>query len=575
MAKVHNENKISDVLINLALTFLILLNSGVTILHAQRDSDAQPKLIIGIVVDQMRFDHLYKYENRYGDDGFKRLTKNGYSYKNAHYNYIPTVTAAGHASIYTGATPSMHGIIGNSWYDRKEKDYISNVIDYNEQVVGSQENSDFGMSPSRIMTNTFSDQMKLGSNFRSKVISVSLKDRGAVLPGGHTADAAYWHDWQTSPGFFVTSSYYMDTIPIWAAQFNNSGLANRMLDTIWSTLYPIEDYVLSAPDSNGYERVLGGKSGPVFPYDFRQMRIRYRQLGAEYQLLWVLPGGNTLVTEFAKQAVIHEGLGKDEDTDLLAISYSVPDVAGHTFGPQSVELEDIYLRLDQDISNLLKFLDVEIGEDNYTLFLTSDHGAIHVASYLYDNRLPTGLARIDYYQDTLAEYLTAKYGEGAWIENFSGEEIFLDQQLIFKSGIDLPTIQNDIAAFLSSLEGINIALSAYQLRSQNYEYGIRRIIQNGYNPARSGDVLITFNPGFISSSDPNVSITDIKGTTHGSGYAYDTHIPLVWYGKGIPPGYSVRKVNITDIASTICMMLNLQLPSGNQGLPLKELFLHK
>lgn len=549
-------------------TILLIVNCA--FLQGQSNTLKKPKLVVGIIVDLMRFDYLYKYEEKYGDGGFKKILKDGFNFKNAHYNYIPTVTAAGHASIYTGTTPSVHGIIGNNWFNRYENKTIGNVKDSSEKIVGSLKENDKGVSPKNLLSTTISDQLRLGSNFNSKVISISFKDRGAILPGGQTANAAYWHDWQTSPGYFVTSSFYMKSLPKWVTNFNKSNRSSNYLDTIWNTLYPISSYTESDADDNPHELILRGKTSPTFPYNFKTLRKTYREVGAEYQMLWISPNGNTLLTDFAIEAIKNEKLGIDNTTDLINISYSVPDVAGHTFGSQSVEVEDIYIRLDKDLENLIHYLDKNIGKGEYLLFLSSDHGAIPTASYLNKYKLPTGIANIKNYKDSLSNYLNTKYGKNSWIQNFDGENVYLNKKLIAKSNLQLQKIQQEVANYLIDFEGINTALTAFQLQNNEYTFGTKSKLQKGYHPKRSGDVLLEFAPGFVQS--PETDISKIKGTTHGSGYAYDTHVPVLWYGWRVPKGESVRKVSIIDIAPSLAMFLNLQLPSGSTGLPLTELF---
>lgn len=555
------------------LLILIILSS---IYHveawSQEGSSKKPKLVVGIVVDQMSFEQLYKYKDKYSDGGFVRLMRDGFNYKNTQYNYVPTVTAAGHSSVYTGTTPSTHGIIGNSWFQREENTGIGNVDDPIERTIGTTQESTTGVSPRNLLATTISDQIRLASNFRSKVISVSLKDRGAILPGGHLANGAYWHDWQNSPGYFVSSTYYMEKVPDWVNSFNKQEKSSAYLDITWNTLLPIDNYVESTTDNNSYERTLGGKVSPTFPYEFKTMRERYRSLNAEYQLIWVSPYGNTLLTEFALEAVKNENLGADKHTDMLNISYSVPDAVGHAFGPQSVEIQDIYLRLDRDIENLLKTLDQTVGSENYTLFLTSDHGAIPTASYLNDKRLPTGVAPITMYRDTLTDYLNKKHGRQNWIQHFDFEQLYLNRQIIRDRKLDLASVQQDAANFLATLKWIRLALTASDLQTQNYDDGLARKIQNGFHPKRSGDILLSFEPGIIMNVDPDIPVSQIKGTTHGSGYAYDSHVPLLWYGKNIPKGASVRQVSVIDIAPSLAMFVNVQLPSGSSGAVLEELF---
>jgi predicted AlkP superfamily pyrophosphatase or phosphodiesterase len=551
----------------LTLAFLLVLNGN--LLQSQSD---KPKLIVGVVIDQMRFDHLYKYQDRFSNGGFKRLLREGFNYKNTHFNYIPTVTAAGHASIYSGTTPSVHGIIGNTWYDRSTKQTITNIGDSNELIVGTDNINSYGASPGNLLTSTITDQIRMGSNFRAKVISVSLKDRGAILAGGHTANAAYWHDWKASPGYFVSSSYYMEELPDWVTSFNKLEKSDSYLTDSWSTLYPIDSYKMSAADDNNYERAIAGKISATFPYDYKSMRERYKEIDAEFQLIWVTPAGNSLLTDFAIEAIKSEKLGADEITDFINISYSVPDVMGHTFGPQSVEFEDMILRLDRDIENLLKSLDATVGTGNYSLFLTSDHGSVPVASYLADHKLPAGIANIKQYGVALLSHLNAKYGTNQWIENFEGESIYLNRDLIKQKKLSLSTVQREVADFMISLEEVTGALTASDLQTQSYGYGMNQMLQNGYHSKRSGDVLLVFKPGYVQNLDPRITMQRIKGTTHGSGYAYDTHVPMLWFGKSIPKGQSMRKVSVIDIAPSIAQMLNIQYPSGTTGEPLIELF---
>ncbi len=553
------------------VAFLCLSFLNANFSYGQSKELKKPKLIVGIVVDQMRSEQLYRYEKKYSEDGFKRILREGFNYKNTQYNYSPTVTAAGHSSIYSGTTPAIHGIVANSWYNRYKKQYVGSVEDTTVVLVGSKKKNNTGASPKQLLTTTISDQLRMGSNFRSKVISVSLKDRGAVLPGGHLANAAYWHDIETSPGYFVSSSYYMNKLPTWVSNFNALEKSSQYLDTIWNTLYPIEDYIESYGDNNSYEVVLGDKT-PTFPYNFKKLRKKYRERNIEYLMLGFTPAGNTLLTEFAMDAIKNENLGNDEDTDMLTISYSVTDKAGHIFGPNSVEVEDIYIRLDREIAELLKYLDKTVGTGEYTLFLTSDHGAVPIASYLNDIKIPTGVARIAKYKDRLNTYLNTKYGAGLWIQNFDDDHVFLNRTFISEKRIPLEDIQQDVASFLVNFEGISAALTAFHLQTKQYNSGLRERIQNGYHQKRSGDVILTFNSGVVQDDDSTIDVSLVKGTIHGSGYSYDTHVPLLWFGNSIPQGESVRKVSPIDVSSTLTMFLNLQLPSGNTGDPLKELF---
>ena len=551
--------------------FLILLVS-LSFFETKAQDDSNPKLVVGIIIDQMRANYLYKYQERYGEDGFKRLIRNGFNYKNANVNYIPSETAPGHASIYTGTTPSYHGIIGNSWFDSETNAVEGNVSDKLEKIVGSVNDNPYGVSPNKLMTSTITDELKKTSNFKSKVISVSIKDRGAILPGGKSADGVYWHDWESSPGYFVSSSFYMETLPNWVNKFNQLEKSDAYLNETWNTLYPIETYTLSTPDDNTYEPSLGGKISPTFPYNFKTMREKYRDKGSEFQLLWISPKGNTLLTEFAITAIQEEKLGKDKYTDFLNISYSVPDVIGHTFGPQSVEMEDIYLRLDNEIATLLKALDTKLGKENYTLFLTADHGAMENVSFLNNHKLDAAIARTTSDARNLEAFLDTKYGKASWITAVNGNNLYLNKVTIDEQKLTLPIIQKEAADYLMTLPEVSFALTADDLQTYVYEEGIRKTIQNGYHVKRSGDLIISYSSGTIIHPNSNIDIEMVNGTVHGSSYSYDTHVPLIWIGKGIKSGESVRAVNPIDIAPSLSMFLNIPLPSASQGNPLTELF---
>ena len=535
-------------------------------------SDTKPKLVVGVIIDQMRADYLYRYQSRYGEDGFKRLMRDGFNFKNTNVNYIPSETAPGHASIYTGTTPSYHGIIGNSWYDLETKAVIGNVADAEEKIIGSAVENPYGASPKHLMTSTITDELKKTSNFRSKVISVSIKDRAAILPGGKSADGAYWHDWETSPGYFVSSSFYMKNVPNWVNKFNKEGKSDAYLNETWNTLYPIETYTESASDDSAFEPSLAGKTSPTFPYDFKAMREVAKEKGSEYQLLWVSPKGNTLLTEFAIAALQEEKLGLDEDTDFLNISYSVPDVIGHTFGPQSVEMEDIYLRLDRDLATLFDALDAKVGKGNYTLFLTSDHGAIENVAFLKEHKLDADIARTIGDARKLEAFLDTKYGDGSWVSTVNGNNLYLNKTTIDEKKLTLPVVSKEAADFLMTLPEVSFTLTADDLQTQVYKEGIRKTIQNAYNIKRSGDVLVSYTSGTMIHPNSKIAVENVIGTQHGSGYTYDTQVPLIWMGAGISKGESVRPVNPIDIAPSISMLLNITLPSASQGKPLTELF---
>lgn len=545
-----------------------MLSFGV---YAQSPAPQAPRLVVGIVVDQMRFDYLYRFQDHYGEGGFKRLMRDGYNFKNTHYNYIPTVTAAGHASIYTGTTPAVHGVIGNTWYQRAAKDVVGNVEDTTVTLTGSVVANPAGRSPARLLSTTITDQLRLGTNFKARVVSVSLKDRAAILPGGRTANAAYWHDWESSPGHFVSSTYYMPELPKWVVDFNARELTDKYLSQTWNTLLPIGEYDESAPDNSPYEVLLKGKETPTFPYDYQEIRQLMAGNPEFYHMLWGTPFGNTLLKDFALEARRQEKLGEGAATDMLCISFSAPDIVGHTFGTHSVELQDLYLRLDRDLEDLLKTLDKEMGSGNYLVFLTSDHGVLPVPSFLHEHGVSTGLAVLPKFQQDLSFYLSRRYGAFDWVTSFGTEQIYLDRELIASKSLDLAEVQDAVAQFMRSQPGVRSALTAHTLEESEFTEGERAMLQRGFHPGRSGDVLLIYEPAVLPTSDFKTPVSKIRGTSHSTGYAYDTQVPLLWFGKGIRKGSSARKVHPVDIAPTLAVLLNLQMPNGTSGKPLLEI----
>lgn len=550
--------------INLKLLLLVVLFAG---LHVRTQAQNKtPKLVVGIMVDQMRYDYLFRYYNQFGNDGFKKLMSKGFLAKNAHYNYTPTYTGPGHASVYTGTTPANHGIIGNSWYFRSKDRTVNCVEDSTVKTIGSKSQQGAN-SPNNLLATTIGDQLRMASNWRSKVVSVSLKNRGAILPGGQTANAAYWYDY--AEGKFITSSYYMKSLPKWVDKFNSQKLSDKFLTQTWNTLKPISQYRESTSDNTPYEQVLRGKKAPVFPYNFAELSKEYKKKKAQYRLIMASPFGNTLVQKMAIEALNNEKLGQGKETDMLAVSFSSTDIAGHAFGPHSIEIEDIYLRLDREIAGLIAQLDKKVGAGNYVMFLTADHAVVNVPQYLQDNRIAAGYAPLRIYFSKLREYLTKKYGVGKWILNAS-DQVFLNRKLLKERNISLEKVQRDVARFLLQFDGIYKTYTATDMHRSNYTHGIAGTLQKGYNQKRSGDVFFVLNPAWLPVG--RINDRTKKGTSHGSAYNYDTHVPVIFYGAGIKQGTSVRRMNITDIAPTLAMILNLQLPNAATGVPIKELF---
>ena len=516
----------------------------------------QPKLIVGIVVDQMRADYLQRFAPNFSEGGFMRLMRQGVTVANTHYNYIPTYTGPGHASVYSGTTPATHGIIANDWYDRNLGKAVYCAEDTSVQVLGS--NRGDAASPHRLLATNISDELKLSTARKAKVVGVSLKDRGAVMPAGHLADGAYWYNW--NDGSINSSTWYAQQLPQWAQEFNRQNLADEYLKNTWDLFLPAEKYTASGPDDQPYERIFKGKETATFPYNLPELS----KSNNPYSLLAYTPWGNTLVTEMALAALQGENLGQDDTPDLLAVSYSSTDIIGHGFGLRSKELEDVYIRLDREIERLLKELDNQVGEGNYLLFLTADHAAADVPQYFIDERIPAG-----YYDDEETAkqtnaFLQKKYGEGKWVEWAENYQIYLNQQFIAEKGLSLTKVQEEVAEFVLGFPGVVDAIPASAMRYNEYSFGLRNKLQLGYYQPRSGDVLLILPPEWIHRMT--------YGTSHGSGYNYDTHVPLLFYGWQVPEGVRItREQKITDIAPTVSFMVGIPLPSGSIGRPIPEL----
>lgn len=518
------------------------------------DPYVTPKLVVGIVVDQMRYDYLTRFWDHYGKGGFKRLVNDGFNCKNNHFNYAPTSTGPGHTSVYTGTTPAIHGIIGNGWYDKESNSNVYCAGDDSQTTVGSP--SDAGkMSPHRITVTTITDQLRLHTQMRGKVIAVAIKDRGAVLPGGHTANAAYWFN-GSNEGNWITSSYYMSELPKWVRDFNASGIVAKYKKP-WTTLKDISTYVESGPDDNEYEGLFETETTPTFPHSTPNLLNKE----ADFEILKSTPYGNSITTDFALAAMDAEQLGKDKTTDFLAISYSSTDYIGHKYGVNSKEVQDTYLRLDLELEKLLKELDKKVGEGAYTIFLTADHGAINVPAYLEQQKIPAGYFELTAIFPKFREFLKFKYGVTGLVKNASNNQLFLDHKVIQNLELGLREVQETLAAELLSYDAYEHVYTGYQMQHSEFTEGIPYIIQNGYNQKRSGDIMMVNKPGFIDYPR--------TGSTHGSPQIYDTHVPLVFYGKGIRRGSSVLRTEIPDIAPTIAAMLGIAFPNGATGTPIE------
>ncbi|WP_127845323.1 alkaline phosphatase PafA [Psychroflexus aestuariivivens] len=535
---------------------LWLLFLTLYVLPFQAQNTNKTKLVVGIVVDQMRFDYLTKFQKHYSEDGFKRLKREGFEMKNFHFDYVPTYTGPGHASVFTGTSPMNHGIVANNWYDKFLKESVYCASDYSVTPLGlDKDNSDGKMSPHRMLTTSFADQNRLHTQFKGKTIGVSIKDRGAILPAGHTANAAYWF-YGGDLGHFISSDFYMKALPKWVEKFNKSNVAKNYLKT-WDTYADIDSYIESGEDENNYEFGFKGKTKATFPYELKKLSDE----NSGFNILKSTPYGNDLLLDFAKTAIEQETLGQDEYTDVLTLSFSSTDYVGHNFGVNSKEIQDTYIRLDQNIADLLTFLDEKVGKGEYTLFLTADHGAVHVPQFLKDQKIPAGYFEVEQMQNALNEHLINSGLGNDLIEKIQNHQIFLNYDK-FNSHQDFVNIQNEIKHFLLQYEQIDRVFTRNMLENTNYSYGVGELIQRGFHQKRSGDIAYVLETSHITYPH--------KGSTHGSGNSYDTQAPMLFFGNGIEQGKSYKKYHIPDIAPTVSALLGIELPNGATGTVISE-----
>lgn len=516
----------------------------------------KPKLIVGLVVDQMRWDYLYKYYDRFQEGGFKRLLNEGTSFENTYINYTPAFTSAGHAAIYCGTVPAIHGMVGNDYYLLREGRPSYCVEDPEASGVGTTTKKG-NMSPRNLLSNTITDELRMASNYRSKVVAISFKDRGAIIPGGHMG-TAYWYD--DKLGHWITSSHYMDELPTCVKSFNDRNEVENMLKDGWKTMYPITFYM--EKDSSAHEIGIPGIAQTYFPYSFDALSPEEK-----YRAIRTTPFGDLLTLKLAEEAILFDSLGMNPygASDFLAISFSATDEIGHEFGINSVELEDAYLRLDAALSLFFSLLDRQIGEGNYLVFLSSDHGAAHNQGYLKENGAKGGFFTKKELMEELNRTLFNKYGVHGLVRDIIKYQIYLNHDLIREKGLDEKEVMQAACAYLLKKEGISFAVAQKYMHSTTLPPYLRSMMENGYHPDRSGDIMYIPDPQWYSHYSP-------KGTTHGVWNSYDTHIPLVFMGWGIPEGKKVyRRVEITDIAPTLAALLRIQEPNGSVGNVLTEL----
>lgn len=542
------------------LFFLGLFTSGFFFSFSQTLDDAnktklqRPKLVVGLVVDQMRWDFLYRYYDRYAENGgFKRLLNQGFRCENTFIDYLPSATAVGHTTIYTGSVPAIHGITGNSFIDRSSGKTMYCVGDSTVSTVGAK-GSAGKMSPRNLLATTITDELRIATNFQSRVIGVGLKDRGAIIPAGHNPTGAYWLDDES--GNFITSSYYQDKLPQWVNKFNEERNIRKLIANGWNTLYPINSYKQSTEDNVPWEGTFPGEDKSVFPHDiagiYKKSPVALRQS----------PFGNTLLTMFAKAAIESNNLGRESTTDFLAVSFSTPDYIGHMFGPNSIEIEDIYLRLDQDLGSFFSYLDQKVGKDNYVVFLTADHGASNSIQYNVRNKIPADALNARELLKSLNQSLQKKFKIPDLARTITSYQVFFNYKTIETNQLDFSKVKAEAINFLRTQPGVSFAVDLDNVADATLPERLKQLVINGYNFKRSGDVQIINEPGWYFGG--------LKGTSHGSYSPYDTHIPLIFMGGGIKPGSTDRPVHMSDIAPTLSSLLKIQMSNGSVGRPVTE-----
>ena len=512
----------------------------------------RPKLVVGIVVDQMRWDYLYRYYVRYGEGGFKRMLGEGFSVENCKIPYIPSVTAIGHTSIWTGSVPSIHGIAGNNFV--KDGKVVYCTADDTVNPVGSDSKAG-KMSPRNLWVTTIGDELRLATNNRSKVIGVALKDRASILPAGHHANGTFWFD--DKSGKFITSTFYMDKLPEWVNKFNKQKLPNKYLSKKWETLYPIDFYKESTSDDNNYENGIVEGEKAVLPLDLPTL---YKKHG--YKILRSTPFGCNLTFDIAKAAIEGENLGRNTDTDLLTISCSSTDYIGHQVGVNAIETEDCYLRLDKALADFFAYLDQTVGKGNYLTFLTADHGGVNNATFLQDQRIPAGIWNKKGLVDELNKSLKTKFNtDKDLVKTIMNYQVFFNTDIIEELGLDYAAIKQVVVDRLKKDKDVHYAFDMEKTSIESIPEELKFRAINGYNRERSGGVQIVLKPG-------HYDYYSSKGTTHGAWNPYDIHIPCLFMGWGIQHGESAQPHYMTDIAATVCAMLHIQAPNGCIGTPI-------
>ena len=514
---------------------------------------SRPKVVIGIVVDQMRWDYIYKFYNSYGNNGFKRLLNGGYVCQNAMVNYLPSHTAPGHSAIYTGSVPSIDGIAGNAFVSNADGLVHDACEDKSVNLIGSTKTG--ASSPKNLLVTTVGDELKLQTNMKSRTFSVAIKNRGSILPGGHLCNGAYWYD--DDLGCFTTSTYYMDKLPDWLVKLNALQWDKKVMENGWHISFA--DYSLSTADNVKYENNFAKEATPTFPHLFVGQSSKERNLTFE-----MTPYGNQYTIMMAEALIQGEKVGKGPYTDFLSISFSSVDELAHQFGCNSVEVQDMMLLLDKQLAEFFKFLDETYTPGNYLLFLTADHGGSHNEEFLKDLKIPAGVFEKNSVQD-VNQYLKSKFGIDSLVIAFPNYyQFFLNNTLLANNpNISRAAVRQGIIDWALTKPQVLYAIDLYNISGSNLPSKIKEMVMNGYYRPNGGDVQIILNPANYEY------LGNAKGNTHGTWSPADTHIPLIFYGWGVNKGETTNEVYTTDIAPTISALLHIQMPNGCIGKPIQ------
>ena len=517
---------------------------------------ARPRLVVAIAVDQLRADYIDRFQPFFGEGGFRLFLQRGAHLASARYEHAITSTCPGHAVMLTGSYGTVNGIIDNAWYDAVAGREVYCAADTTVTLIGAGLE---GRSPRNLKGATVGDLLKISTGGRSRVITVSAKDRSAIMMGGHLADAAYWME----DTLFVTSTYYRRDMPKWARTFNTSGKVTAYFGKQWERLLPAAAYAMVGPDDVPTEADEGG-TGRTFPHPISGGPT----LGEEFvEAFDVTPFGNDVVAEFARQAVIEEGLGRDTIPDLLGISFSANDRVGHAYGPDSHEVMDATVRLDRTLARLFGFLDKTVGLANVVMVLTADHGVAPMPEVFAALHPGSDARRFDpAVVDTVVNAaLVARYGRppvAGWVVHHDQPQIYLNLAALRAKRVPVEEAERVAQAAVQSIPGVHEALTATELAAARAQ-GARSGEVLSFHPGRSGNIYYEMAPYIVVDDEPT-------GTGHGSPWLYDQQVPVLFYGKGIVPGLRRTPATVADIAPTLSALLGLTAPGGAQGRVLAE-----